>query len=156
MSLEIRAPFAGRVLPLDQVPDPVFAQGMVGTGLALLPADDAATIEVLAPAAGTVLKAMPHAIALIAQDGTGVLVHVGLDTVGLKGRGLEVLVEKKQRVEPGDPVLRVDAAVVREAGLSLCTPVVAMDAGPERLDRPAAAGSQLGSLDPLFALHPGS
>ena len=102
--------------------------------------------------AGTVLKAMPHAIALIAQDGTGILVHVGLDTVGLKGQGFEVLVEKKQAVQPGDPMLRVDAAVVREAGLSLCSPVVAMDTAADRLDLLAAAGAQAESLDPLFAL----
>lgn len=156
MSLEIRAPFAGRVMGLDEVPDPVFAQGMVGAGLALMPADDAGTLEVLAPVAGTVLKAMPHAIALITQDGTGILVHVGLDTVGLKGRGFEVLVEKKQVVQPGDPMLRVDAAVVRQAGLSLCTPVVAMDTPSERLTPQAAAGARADALDPLFALQPGS
>lgn len=154
MSLQIRVPFAGRIMGLDEVPDPVFAQGMVGAGLALMPADDAATVEVVAPVAGTVLKAMPHAIALIAEDGTGVLVHVGLDTVGLKGRGFEVLVEKKQAVQPGDPMLRVDAAVVREAGLSLCTPVVAMDTAPERLELEAAAGTHVEALGPLFALQP--
>ena len=153
MSLEIRAPFAGRVMGLDEVPDPVFAQGMVGAGMALMPAEDAGTLEVLAPVAGTVLKAMPHAIALIAQDGTGILVHVGLDTVGLKGRGLEVLVEKKQAVEIGDPMLRVDTTTVREAGLSLCTPIVAMDTAAQRLDPRAAAGAQTEALDPLFALQ---
>ena len=153
MSLQIRAPFAGRVMGLDEVPDPVFAQGMVGAGLALMPADAAATVEVVAPVAGTVLKAMPHAIALIAEDGTGILVHVGLDTVGLKGQGFEVLVEKKQAVQPGDPMLRVDAAVVREAGLSLCSPVVAMDAAPDRLEMQSTAGTQIKALEPLFALQ---
>ena len=153
MSLEIRAPFAGRVMGLDEAPDPVFAQGMVGVGLALMPAEDAGTLEVLAPVAGTVLKAMPHAIALIARDGTGILVHVGLDTVGLKGRGLEVLVEKKQAVEIGDPMLRVDTTTVREAGLSLCTPIVAMDTDAQRLDPQAAVGAQAEALDPLFALQ---
>lgn len=153
MSLQIRAPFAGRVMGLHEVQDPVFAQGMVGAGMALMPAEDAGTLEVLAPVAGTVLKAMPHAIALIAQDGTGILVHVGLDTVGLKGRGLEVLVEKKQAVEVGDPMLRVDTATVCEAGLSLCTPIVAMDTDAQRLDPQAAAGAQAEALDPLFALQ---
>ena len=156
MSLEIRAPFAGRVMGLDEAPDPVFAQGMVGVGLALMPAEDAGTLEVLAPVAGTVLKAMPHAIALIAQDGIGILVHVGLDTVGLKGRGLEVLVEKKQAVEIGDPMLRVDTTTVREAGLSLCTPIVAMDTDAQRLDPQAAAGAQAEALGPLFAVQTAS
>lgn len=154
MSLQIRVPFAGRIMGLDEVPDPVFAQGMVGAGLALMPAEDAGTLEVLAPVAGTVLKAMPHAIALIARDGAGILVHVGLDTVGLKGRGLEVLVEKKQAVEIGDPMLRVDTTTVREAGLSLCTPIVAMDTDAQRLELEAAAGAHVEALGPLFALQP--
>lgn len=152
MSLHVLAPFPGRVMAMGEVPDPVFAQGMVGPGLALLPAADADVLEILAPAAGTVLKAMPHAIALVTPEGDGVLVHIGLDTVGLKGRGFEVLVEKKQAVQPGDPMLRVDASVVREAGLSLCSPIVVMDAPADRLTALAQPGAQVEAGQPLFLL----
>lgn len=154
MTLRILAPFAGRVLALTEVPDPVFAQGMVGAGLAILPAEDVEHLEVLAPADGTVLKAMAHAIALITEDGAGILVHVGLDTVGLKGRGFEVLVGRKQLVRAGQPVLRVDAAAVRDAGPSLCSPVVAMDTAPEGIITTARHGTTIAAGDPLFELLP--
>lgn len=152
--LRVHAPFAGRVLAMTEVADPVFAQGMVGAGLAIDPPGDVEHLEVLAPADGTVLKAMAHAVALITADGTGILVHVGLDTVHLKGRGFEVLVQKKQLVRAGDPVLRVDAAVVRAASPSLCSPVVAMDTAPERLTTTARPGATVAAGDPLFELPP--
>ncbi|NHU85554.1 PTS glucose transporter subunit IIA [Kocuria sp. JC486] len=127
MSTTVRTPFAGRAVPLTEVPDPVFAQGMVGPGAAVVPAQDAAKLTVVAPVAGTVMKAMPHAVAVVTEAGQGVLVHVGLDTVELKGEGFEVLVEKKQNVTAGQELLRVDAAAVRAKGYNLCSPVVVMD-----------------------------
>ena len=87
MSLAVRAPLAGRVLPLADVPDPVFAGQIVGAGLAIEPADGATGVVVTSPVAGRVAKVHPHAF-VVALEGTttGVLVHLGIDTVGLKGR----------------------------------------------------------------------
>lgn len=154
MTLRVHAPFAGQVLTMADVADPVFAQGMVGAGLAVVPPEDTEQFEVLAPTGGTVLKAMPHAIALMTEGGAGILVHVGLDTVNLKGRGFEVLVEKKQIVRPGEPVLRVTAAVIREAGLSLCSPIVAMDTPSERITTRARPGTTIAAGGALFDLDP--
>lgn len=150
MSTQILAPFSGTAIALTEVPDPVFAQGMVGPGAAVIPDDDATHLSVVAPVAGTIMKAMPHAIALVTDSGQGVLVHVGIDTVQLKGQGFEVLVEKKQAVTAGQELLRLDTSVVRAAGYSLCSPVIIMD-GAEDQVRHAVLGP-VSAGQPLFEL----
>lgn len=147
MTTPVLAPFAGRGAALTEVPDPVFAQGMVGPGAAVVPDDDAEQLSVLAPVTGTVMKAMPHAVALVTETGLGVLVHIGIDTVQLKGEGFEVLVEKKQTVTAGQEMLRVDAASVRAKGYNLISPVVVMDGDADQIGTvvvgPVAAGQPL-------------
>lgn len=147
MTTPVLAPFAGRGAALTEVPDPVFAQGMVGPGAAVVPDDDAEQLSVLAPVTGTVMKAMPHAVALMTETGLGVLVHIGIDTVQLKGEGFEVLVEKKQTVTAGQEMLRVDAASVRAKGYNLISPVVVMDGDADQIGTvvvgPVAAGQPL-------------
>ncbi len=90
---EVLAPVAGRLLPLSAVPDEVFAGEMVGSGVAIepsVPADGAEAV-VVAPVTGTVLKLHPHAAIILASDGVGVLVHIGIDTVNLNGEGFTLL-----------------------------------------------------------------
>ena len=81
----------------------------------------------VSPIAGTVVKVHPHAFVVLGPDGVGVLVHLGLDTVRLEGRGFEVLTEQGGTVAAGDPMIRWDVAVTRDEGLSAVVPVVAMD-----------------------------
>lgn len=121
----LQQPMTGTVIPLDQVPDKTFASGMMGPGLAIEPSSG----RVVAPADATVVTVFPtgHAIGLRLDDGTEVLIHVGLDTVKLKGDGFDTLVKAKDTVTAGQPLLDVDLDKVRAAGYSTVTPVVVMN-----------------------------
>lgn len=126
-ALTVLAPMAGVVRALADVLDPVFAQGMVGPGVAVDPTDG----RVLAPVAGVVVAIRPHAL-VVRADGDverDVLVHLGIDTVGLGGEGFELLVAEGDRVAAGAPVVDWDPCAVVDAGLSATCPVIALQAG---------------------------
>ena len=90
MSLAIRAPLAGTVVMLDDVPDPVFANRIIGPGLAIDPDRSHGTATATAPISGILSKVHPHAYVTVSPEGRSVLVHLGLDTVELGGRGFTV------------------------------------------------------------------
>lgn len=116
----VTAPVAGEVRALSDVPDPVFADGMVGGGVAIDPwahADTDARRTVVAPITGTIVKMFPHAFVISGEAGD-VLVHLGLGTVGLRGEGFEVFAHGGDDVEEGQPVVVWDATPAREAGLN--------------------------------------
>ena len=119
---QIPSPLEGLVLPLADVPDPVFAKGTVGQGVGIDPTGD----TVYAPAEGTVIvaPASGHAFGLRLDSGVELLIHVGIDTVQLAGKGFQVKVAKGDRVEAGTPLVTFDRAVIEEAGYSLVTPVL--------------------------------
>ncbi len=121
----LRQPIAGRVLALADVPDPMFSQGVMGPGLAIDPTGD----TVVSPADAKVASVFPtnHAIGLELADGTELLIHVGIDTVNLKGDGFELLVTAGDTVTAGTPLLRFDASKIRAAGLSPITPVIVLN-----------------------------
>jgi PTS system glucose-specific IIA component len=148
----VLAPLAGRLLPLSEVPDPVFAAEMVGPGVAVDPGEPTEPVTVVSPIAGTVVKAHPHAFVVLAPDGVGVLVHLGIDTVRLEGRGFELHVADGVTVAAGDPMVTWDLAVTRAEGLSAVVPVVAMDrpkgSVPPPGDRTVAAGDLLYDVTP--------
>ena len=148
----VGAPFAGRPLMLNEVPDPVFAQGMVGAGAAVEPLPDAGRLTVLAPLAGKVVKAMPHAVVLQSPRGFAVLVHVGIDTVTLGGEGFELLAEEGSEVEAGEALVEFDAAVVRGRGLSPVCPVVVLDTAKEHVTPTGLDGTVRGG-ERLFTVH---
>ena len=108
------APAVGTAMPLEKVADPVFPSGALGNGVGILPSEG----RIVAPVAGTVVTAMDsgHAYGIKTDDGVEVLIHVGLDTVNLKGEGFSPRVSAGQRVDRGDPLVDVDLAAVREAG----------------------------------------
>ncbi|MFC4531629.1 PTS sugar transporter subunit IIA [Sphaerisporangium dianthi] len=134
----VLAPVAGHVVGLAAVPDPVFAGGLVGPGTAIDPAREAA--EALAPIGGRVLKLHPHAYVIAGEDGRAVLVHLGIDTVLLKGEGFRLLTGEGERVRAGEPVVAWDPAAVAAGGMSPVCPVVALDALPGTLTAILAAG----------------
>ena len=129
--LRIIAPLAGILVPLDQVPDPVFAQKMVGDGISLDPISD----ELLAPVSGTVtqLHNAHHALTITTAEGIEVLVHIGLDTVMLRGDGFSPRVKMGDKVQVGQPVIGFDADRVGRNARSLLTEIVI--ANVERVDR---------------------
>ncbi|GAA1487546.1 N-acetylglucosamine-specific PTS transporter subunit IIBC [Brachybacterium sacelli] len=130
--VRLRQPVAGAVVPLSEVPDPTFAQGVMGPGVAIEPISG----EVVAPAAGTVTHVFPtgHAAALTLDDGTEVLVHVGLDTVKMQGEGFTTLVQTGEHVSAGTPLLRADLSAIRVAGYSTVTPVIVLNDKEARIE----------------------
>jgi PTS system beta-glucosides-specific IIC component len=125
-AIEIASPLAGRVVPLSEVPDPVFGGGVMGPGAAIEPSGD----TVFSPGAGVVAAAQPtgHAFGLVLDGGVEVLIHVGIDTVNLKGEGFDVKVKNGDRVELGTPLVVFDRAVIEAAGYPLITPVIVLNA----------------------------
>ena len=113
---EALQPAAGRVIPLEQVPDPTFAAGYLGKGVGICPEDD----TVYAPVAGTVasLAVTGHSVGLRGANGMELLIHVGIDTVNLNGEGFTLLVQQDEAVQQGQPLLRFDREVIRAAGLN--------------------------------------
>ncbi|APX32109.1 PTS sucrose transporter subunit IIBC [Brachybacterium sp. P6-10-X1] len=130
--VRLRQPVPGAVVPLSEVPDPTFAGGIMGPGVAIEPTSG----EVVAPAAGTVTHVFPtgHAVALTLDDGTEVLVHVGLDTVKMQGEGFTTLVETGEHVSAGTPLLRADLSAIRVAGYSTVTPVIVLNDKEARIE----------------------
>ena len=120
---EVAAPLNGTVMALEDVSDPVFSSGAVGKGAGLTPTGD---IVVTAPADGTVVvaPASGHAFGINLDNGIELLIHVGLDTVNLEGKGFDVKVEQGDRVTAGQELVRVDRTVIEEAGYPLTTPVL--------------------------------
>lgn len=120
--LEIYAPVNGEIIPLDQVPDPVFSQKMMGEGVAVIPTEE----TFRAPVEGTVvlIADTKHAIGLRTADGTEVLIHIGLETVSLEGKGFTVLVETGDTISLGQPLIEVDLEYIREHASSIVTPII--------------------------------
>ena len=110
------APVSGRVVAMADVPDPVFAGGMLGEGCGVWPSDSV----VCAPVAGTVSAAMSHAVGIMGDDGVEVLVHVGLDTVEMAGEGFELLVKPGDYNSAGQPLVRIDRDKIAAAGYMDC------------------------------------
>ncbi|MDT8757403.1 phosphoenolpyruvate--protein phosphotransferase [Sphingomonas psychrotolerans] len=121
------APFAGWLAPLEAVPDAVFAERMMGDGFAIDPVEGV----LRAPAAGEVLSvpASAHAVTLRLHNGAELLLHIGLETVALGGRGFTAKVAAGQRVSAGDPLIEFDLDAVAEAAKALITPVVLASEG---------------------------
>lgn len=132
---EVLAPCAGAVLPVTECVDEVFAGQIVGPGVVIDPPDGTTTVA--APISGTVVKIHPHAF-VVAGDGPGVLVHLGINTVRLEGRGFEVHAAQGASVEAGDPMVTWDPAElpesVDEQAISRQVPVVLLDVPADSLD----------------------
>lgn len=121
-SLSLVAPMTGKVINLSDVPDEVFSQKMLGDGVAIQPTGDV----VVAPCDGTlsVIMDTKHAFAMTSDKGLEILVHVGLDTVNLKGEGFTVLCEVGKKIKAGTPILKVDKKFIEDKGINLVTPLL--------------------------------
>ncbi|WP_182906116.1 PTS glucose transporter subunit IIA [Microbispora sp. H13382] len=142
----VLAPVAGAAIGLAAVPDPVFSQAMVGPGTAIDPVRG--PVEAVAPISGTIVKLHPHAYVVVGDDGRGVLVHLGIDTVQLKGEGFRLLATEGDRVGAGQPVVAWNPAAIEAGGRSPVCPVVALDAPAGAVGKVAEGGVNAG--DALF------
>lgn len=120
---KIVAPISGKILPLEEVPDEVFAQKMVGDGIAIEPN---ASGVMLAPVAGKVEKIFNtnHAFSIVTPAGSEIFVHFGIDTVKLEGKGFKRLVNEGDVVEAGTPLVEFDYEFLKENAKSVITPVL--------------------------------
>ena len=140
--LSVYAPLTGQVVALDQVPDPVFAEKALGDGAAIIPEDG----KIYSPVTGEVasVAATKHAFGFSSDDGLEVLVHVGLETVGLDGEGFTVNVKEGDHVKAGDLIAVVDLKLLAEKKLNPITPVIICDGADEKVMKVAEGNVKAG------------
>jgi phosphocarrier protein FPr len=148
-TLILTAPLSGVIYPLERVPDPVFAQKLVGDGISIDPTDSC----LRAPCAGEVMHihAASHALTIRAKDGVEVLMHIGIDTVALKGAGFTPKVKAGDRVETGAPLIEFDLDAVATHAKSLLTQIIIAN-GDTVSSMERASGSVKAGADMLLKL----
>ena len=149
MSIVLKAPLSGVLMPIDSVPDPVFAQRMVGDGVSL----DPVSAELLAPIDGGIIQlhSSGHAVTVASDRGLEVMMHIGLDTVRLKGRGFRPRVRVGDTVRTGDPLIEFDADYVATHAKSLLTQIIITSM--ERVASLAAGtGTVTAGIDPILTV----
>lgn len=120
--IQIFSPLSGEIVNIEDVPDVVFSEKIVGDGVAIRPSGD----TIVSPVNGTIGKIFEtnHAFSIESEDGVELFVHFGIDTVELKGEGFTRIAEEGQTVKAGDPIIKFDLALLEEKAKSVLTPVV--------------------------------
>lgn len=147
--MQVLAPCPGRVFPITEVSDPVFAGEMVGPGIAIEPSPGRTTV--VAPVAGTILKLHPHAFAMATADGLGILVHLGINTVRLDGAGFELVATEGSTVAAGDPMVTWDPSGISGDDITTTVMVVVLDRPAGTVESPAL-GKDVAAGEPLFSV----
>lgn len=150
--MDVVAPFAGTVMELSACPDPLFAEGMLGRGVGLMPPEDA-PIEVRSPVDGAVTAHQAHAVVVTGHAGS-VLVHLGLDTHATRGVGFEAHVGVGEQVSAGQVLLTWDPRPTVAAGASVLCPVVVLDSTQDRLRDVASDGVAVSPGELLLRVVP--
>lgn len=116
------APLTGTLKSLEEVPDPVFSQKMMGDGIAI----DPTVGKVVSPVDGEIMQLFPtkHAVGIKAKNGAEILIHIGLETVSMNGEGFEAHVSEGSKVNIGDPLITYDLDLVKEKAKSTITPII--------------------------------
>ena len=149
----ITSPLAGEVKELSQATDPVFAQGLMGRGVVIVPSQG----ELVSPVNGRVTVFFPtkHAIGILSDEGVEILMHIGMDTVNLEGKGFEGYVSQGDKVKVGDKLISFDIDMIKKAGYVTETPVIITNSDKyqvevlEQLPRVVERGNQLMNVKPL-------
>ena len=149
----ITSPLAGEVKELSQATDPVFAQGLMGRGVVIVPSQG----ELVSPVNGRVTVFFPtkHAIGILSDEGVEILMHIGMDTVNLEGKGFEGYVSQGDKVKVGDKLISFDIDMIKKAGYVTETPVIITNSDKyqveelEQLPRVVERGNQLMNAQPL-------
>lgn len=124
--LTVCAPFSGTAMKLEDIPDPVFSQGILGPGCGMDPVEE----TVYAPFDGSVIQTTDtmHAVGVTSADGVEVLIHVGMDTVEMGGKGFTCLVKEGDKIKAGQPLMKFTLADIQAAGHPAVTAVVVTNA----------------------------
>ncbi len=146
--ISILAPLTGEIIALEQVPDPVFSEKALGDGIAILPEDG----KVYSPVNGVVatVAATSHAYGFQSEDGLDVLVHVGLETVGLNGEGFTVHKKEGDPVKAGELVAEADLALLKSKGLNLITPILLCDGMDDKQMQPCSGKVKAGQDTAIY------
>ena len=115
----------GKFVPITEVPDPIFSEKMMGDGVAILVEGD--TVYAPCDAKVAMVATTFHAVGLNLADGTELLIHIGLETVNLNGKGFTPLVKANDEVKKGQPIMKIDLNVMKENNLQLYTPLVVLN-----------------------------
>ena len=147
----IVSPLKGEVVPLNQVKDATFAQGILGDGVAIAPAGGV----VVSPIDGEVKVAFPtgHAYGLVSASGVEILIHIGMDTVELNGEGFKPLVKTGDKVRKGQPLVEVDWDLLKSKGYEIVTPVVVSN-GAKFAGVNDKSSGKIATGDPLYTVAP--
>lgn len=150
MSTIIYAPLAGKAIQLDEVSDPVFAKKMLGDGMAIIPESSI----VYSPVNGkiTMFAETKHAIGLVTEEGVEILIHIGIDTVTLKGTGFKSLVADGDQVKVGTPLVEVDLATLKKHALDPTTMVIVTNSKEFTIDQRAEKGIVVNQTDRIFSV----
>ena len=148
--MQVLAPISGNAVPLSEVPDEVFAEGMAGEGGAIVPD---ASGEAVAPISGTLVKLFEggHAFGIETDEGVEMIVHLGLDTIEMRGVGFEKIATEGDRVEAGQPIVRFDLDEITNVGYDPITPVVVTNPDEHPVGDPSSGEVSTG--DPLFEVE---
>ncbi|MBE5977327.1 PTS sugar transporter subunit IIA [Lacrimispora xylanisolvens] len=146
---EILAPVEGLAVPLSEVKDPAFSQEILGKGMAIIPSKG----RIVAPVSGvlSVMFETMHAVSITADNGAEVMIHVGLDTVKLKGEGFQSFKKQGERVKAGELLLEFDLKGIQAKGYDLITPVIILNT-MEYPDMKCHVGKHIMELEPIIEL----
>jgi sugar PTS system EIIA component len=149
-SLQLVSPVTGKSVPLESVQDPVFAEKMMGDGMAFDPSEG----KVVSPVEGEIIQVFPtkHAIGIRAINGAEILIHIGLETVSMKGEGFTSHVEQGNSVKPGDTLVTFDLDLIREKAKSTVTPVIITNGDSVKSLRKLTGGTVEHGTTPIMDL----
>lgn len=121
----MHSPVKGKIVDISEVPDPVFAEKMMGEGVAILPESDI----ICSPIKGSVLQVFEtkHAVALKSDEDLEIIIHIGLETVNLKGEGFEVLVKEGDEINIGTELVKIDLQFLKNKGINPITPIIVVN-----------------------------
>lgn len=147
---QIHAPLTGKVVLLEEVPDPVFSEKMMGDGIAIDPTQN----QVFSPVDGEIVSVFPtkHAITIRSKSGAELLIHMGLETVKLNGEGFHVLVEEGDKIKKGNPIAEFDINKVSNTGTKVITPIILLNVKQFKIENRQNNQSVTGGQDMIMEI----
>ncbi|MDQ0858688.1 PTS glucose transporter subunit IIA [Metabacillus dongyingensis] len=146
----VYAPLTGRLLNLEDVPDPVFSQKMMGDGMAIEPSEGI----LVSPVEGEIIQLFhtKHAIGIKSLTGMEILLHIGLETVAMNGEGFEAFVKEGDKVKPGDKLITFDLNLIKEKAASTITPIIITNGDIIENVQKSPLGEVKGGSDKVFEI----